>query len=256
MGKNPWEDPDHEVAALAATMRTKSPNRWLRIAVGLLVVAVLTFVAAYYVPLFRAHDALRDDFQQLSERRRVLDETLKNKERELEHTKEEKAALQAKIDQRAAAEQAVTERLEKLETSISSSLRAQQTRGLAASSVEDGQVRISLANNLVFSPHTLTIGSRGTSVLCDAVSEVKGGSIRVTSVTSPDEPPSVQLRSKYSTPRELSAARAAAVSNRIEQSCKVPAERLEAVALVQDGKGKISGVKLPAVLLELSPPEK
>ena len=74
MGKNPWEDPDHEVAALAASMRGQGgTKRWVRLAVGLLVVALLTFVAGYYVPLLRAHDALREQFQQLSERRRALD---------------------------------------------------------------------------------------------------------------------------------------------------------------------------------------
>src|SRR5690606_34622572 len=255
MGKNPWEDPDPEVAALAASMRTKSPKRWLRLAVGLLVVAMLTFIAAYYVPLFRAHASLRDEFKELSERRRTLDETLETRTRELERVQGEKAALQAKLDERDKAEERHKADLEKLKTSLSSSLRDKETRGTAAVRVEQNQVRVALANDLVFSPHTLTIGNGGTRLLCEIAGESDGAELRVVSVTSASERPAVLLKTKYPGGRELSAARAAVVGNRLERNCKVPAERVQAVGIVASGDDA-SGVKLPALVLELSPSEK
>ena len=78
-------------------MRAKGPTRWGSIVVGLLIVGGATFVAGWVVPLFRAHDKLRGEFQQLSERRRVLDDNLANKERELKKLESDKAALQAKM---------------------------------------------------------------------------------------------------------------------------------------------------------------
>src|SRR5690606_21596385 len=114
MGKNPWEESDHEVLAQEAGLQANRSKRCLRVIIGILVVATLTFIGAYYVPLFRAHAVLRDEYRQLSERRRVLDETLENKQRELEKIGKEKAELQAKLDERASEEEQQQASLEKL----------------------------------------------------------------------------------------------------------------------------------------------
>lgn len=253
MGKNPWEDPDHEVAALAASMRAKGPKRWLRVLVGIGIVGALTFIAGYYVPLFRAHDELRDEFQRLSEKRRTLEETLQNKERQLAKLDEEKRAVDAKLKEREAAEDAANAELEKLRVSISSKVRPYETKGLAASSVADQRVRISLSNRIIFSPHTLTITQKGSSVLCDVARAAGSAKLRVVSVTSADEPPSAALAAKFSSRRELSGARAAVVTDRLQDTCKVAGGRMEPVGLLEDGDGKGWGVKLPAIVIELTP---
>ena len=256
MGKNPWEEPDQEALALAATMQARKPRRWLRLLIGLVVVATLTFVAAYYVPLFRAHDALRAEYQGLSERRRVLAETLLTKERELERVRREKATLQGKLDDISAREKRRKQALEQLRTSISSKLRADETKGLAGTTIADGSVEVVLHNRLVFSPHTLTIPSKATSRLCDIVGASQGFELEVVSVTNDDEPPSVLLAAKYPTRAELSAVRAAVVGNRLGQACGSGAGQTSTTGIVSEGKLKLAGVKLPVTMLKLTPSSK
>ena len=254
MGKNPWEE-DPDVAALAASMRAKSPKRWLRLFIGLLVVAGATFVAAYYIPLHRAHEKLRDEFQQLSERRRVLDETLASKEREFKKLEADKATLQGKVDERDAADESKRKLLEELRVAISSKLRALETKRLAASALAGERVRISLSNRVVFSPNSLTISKQGSSALCDIAGASRGGQLRVVSVTSGNEAPSV-LAAKYASRRELSGARAAVVTNALEESCKVAGARMEPVGWLEDGDAKAWGTALPAIVIELALPPK
>ena len=256
MGKNPWEDPDHEVLALAATMQAKGPKRWLRLGIGLLVIALLTFIAGYYIPLFRAHDALRAEFQQLSERRRLLDEKLKSTELTVKRLETEKSELQSKVDERQTTENARKQHLDQLSASVASMLSPHERKGAAQASADSDRVRVALANHLVFSSNSLTIPGRGTSLLCDIGKRAGDGKLRVIATTSEKEPPSALLKSKYPSARELSAARAATVSNRLEQQCDIPTERLEAVGIVEAGKSRVSSVKLPAIVLELLPPEK
>ncbi|HEY6725065.1 MAG TPA: hypothetical protein VI197_13605 [Polyangiaceae bacterium] len=256
MGKNPWEDPDPEVAALRASMRAKSPTRWGRLVVGLLIVGGATFIAGFYIPLLRAHDKLRDEFQALSERRRVLDEGLANKERELKKLESEKADLQAKVDERAQADEAKQAELEKLRVAVSGKIRAFEGKRLAASSIAGERVRISLANRLVFSPNSVNLTKQAGSVLCDIAGAVdKGAQLRVVSVTSAEEASSV-LAAKFGSRRELSAARAAVVADQLEQACGVAGARIEPIGWLEGGDSKVWGVGLPATAIEFALPKK
>ena len=95
MGKNPWEDSDVDLAAL---QRARGKTRWSRVLLWVLVVAGLTFVGAYYVPLFRAHTALVDDFKQLMEKHRATEGKLAETERRLDQESKEKQRLKAELD--------------------------------------------------------------------------------------------------------------------------------------------------------------
>lgn len=252
MGKNPWEDADPDVAALRASMRAKSPTRWGSIVVGLLIVGGATFVAGWVVPLFRAHDKLRGEFQQLSERRRVLDDNLANKERELKKLESDKVALQAKVDERAQADEAKQAELDKLRVAVSSKIAAFEAKRLGASSLAGERVRISLANRVVFSPNSVTLTKQAGSVLCDVAGAIpKTAQIRVVSATSAEEAPSV-LAAKFGSRRELSAARAAVVANQLEESCGIASARIESIGWLEGGDAKAWGVGLPATAIEFS----
>lgn len=221
----------------------------------MLIVGGATFVAGYYIPLLRAHDKLRDEFQALSERRRVLDESLANKERELKKLESDKTDLQAKVDERAQADEAKQAELEKLRVAISSKIRAFEGKRLAASSIAGERVRISLGNRLVFAPNSVTITKQAGSVLCDIAGAVdKGTQLRVVSVTSAEEAPS-PLAAKYASRRELSAARAAVVADRLEE-CGVASARVEPIGWLEGGDSKVWGVGLPATAIEFSLPKK
>src|SRR5690606_23563505 len=228
MGKTPWEDPDHEVLALAATMQAKGPKRWMRLGIGLLVIGALTFIAGYYIPLFRAHDALREEFQQLSERRRLLDEKLKTTEATVKRLEAEKGELQSKLDEQQTTQNARKQQLEQLSTSFDSVIAPHERKGAAKASAEADRVRLALANHVLFSANSLTIPARAKSLLCDLGKRVGKAPLRIVATTSERENPSPVLNAKYSSLRELSSARAAAVSDQLEKDRGIPADRLEA----------------------------
>jgi hypothetical protein len=78
----------------------------------------------------------------------------------------------------------------------------------------------------------------------------------VASVTTSKEPPSIRLAAKYPSRAELSAARAAVVSNRIDEDCPVEGGALRSTAWVDDSTQKVAGVKLPAVVFQVRfPPD-
>lgn len=237
-------------------MRAQSPTRWGRIVVGLLIVGGATFIAAYYVPLVRAHDKLRDEFQALSERRRVLDESLATKERELKKLEADKTALQAKVDERDQADEAKQAELEKLRSAVAAKVQAFEGKRLAASSIAGERVRISLANRMVFAPNSVNLTKQAGTVLCDIAGAVdKGAKLRVVSVTSADEAPS-PLAAKYGSRRELSAARAAVVADKLEEGCGVAGARVEPIGWLEGGDAKVWGVGLPAIAIEFALPTK
>ena len=66
-------------------------TRWGRVFAGLFFVAVATFVGAYYLPLYRAHQKLADQYRELGQRSQGMSETVSKLQVEL------KAATEATL---------------------------------------------------------------------------------------------------------------------------------------------------------------
>ena len=118
------------------------------------------------------------------------------------------------------------------------------------------RVRVALSTRLLFGATSLTIPSKANGMLCSIAEAAPQAKLRVVAVTSDDEPPTAALAAKYGSRRELSAARAAIVSNRLEDACNVKSDRLEPVGWIQNGNDKAWGLKPPAVVIEVVPPAK
>lgn len=248
MGKNPWEDSDVDLEALRKGVRGKT--RWSKVFVWVVIIAGLTFVGAYYIPLFRAHKALVGEFKQLMEQRRATDAKLAETRRQLDQESKEKQRLKSEQEEKASEAKAVQTRLSVVSSKLSDQLGQAVSKGDAKVGVDGDGVSVLLANNLVFKPHTLTIPQASSKRLCE-IAQVSTGALRLTALARSNEPPSVLLVGKYPTARALSAARAAAVALDLESHCQVPSHQLEAASIVYEDAPKGVKVSLPALRVEL-----
>ncbi|HTN85395.1 MAG TPA: hypothetical protein VL242_16970, partial [Sorangium sp.] len=91
-----------EGIAAGSSAGPSSFSRWVRVAPALLLVASATFVAAYYVPLRRAHLLLIQEQQRSNQKAKELDQTLSQVRGELQAKTAEVEKLEAERQQAAA----------------------------------------------------------------------------------------------------------------------------------------------------------
>ena len=228
-------------------------TRWGRVFGGLLFVAGATFVAAYYLPLYRAHQKLADQYRELGQRSQALAETVTRVQGELKASIEARDQLQAEHDLRESGKKSTGEQQERIKLALSSKLDKYLKKGNAALVVSAGSLFVALDSAILFQPQKLELTPTGRALLCDVAktSEAKGLTVRASLATGSEVPPA--LAASYPNPWALSAGRAAAVAQSLEQACSFPAAQLSAT-----GNGNLqplAGLKLTGdpVELELAP---
>ncbi|WP_437669191.1 hypothetical protein [Sorangium sp. So ce131] len=245
--------------AITSGKSARSPGfwRWSRVLPALLLVGSATFVAAYYVPLRRAHLLLIAEQQTSSQKAKELEQTLSQVRGELDAKTAQVEKLEAERRQIEAARRSGLDRVEQLKTELSGKLDKQIKKGVAAIAVADGQAVVALPESAVFAPYKLDVSPQGQLLLCHVASALSAGNeapIRVGAVSGPpDQTPPVLLRD-HPTPWSLSAARAASVAQVLEEKCAVKGARLSAVGHAgNDPAGAaLAESKLPAGRVELA----
>ncbi|XXX78417.1 hypothetical protein WMF30_06560 [Sorangium sp. So ce134] len=232
-------------------------RRWVRLVPALLLVASATFVAAYYVPLHRAHVLLLEEQRKSNQRGKDLEQTLSQVRGELQQKTAQVEKLEAERKQTEDAKKSGLERIEQLKTELAAKLDKPIKKGVAAVAVADGQAFVVLPETAVFAPYKLDVSPQGRALLCQvagAVAAIGQAPIRVGAVSGPpDQVPPVLLRD-HPTPWALSAARAASVAQALQDACSVPGARLSAVGHAEhDPAGAALGEsKLPPGRVEIS----
>jgi chemotaxis protein MotB len=243
MGKNPWDD-DPDLQAFAG--RRSSSTRWGRVFVGLIVVGGLTFVGAYYLPLFRAHDTLAADYQREIQKARTLEQSLGDTKSELQKALSRKDELEAEKRKRESGAEGASSSLEALKSELSAKLDKAEKKGLAELHVEAGALVVSLADAVVFAPKKLDVSASGKQLLCDVAKAAATQELRVSAFD--DGQPDPTFSAKYPTSWQLRSARAASAVDVLEAKCAAKPERLQSLA---SGRASKAGSKLPAVHLEI-----
>jgi chemotaxis protein MotB len=76
MARNPWAtDPDIKAMRLS-TRGQRGSTPWAGLLVGVALVGCGTFIFAYYVPLYRAHQTLNTSHARLMQQIKTLEDTL------------------------------------------------------------------------------------------------------------------------------------------------------------------------------------
>lgn len=254
MGKSPWQDSDPDVQAMRSSMRPSGGNRWGRIVLLLVIVASVTFVAAYYVPLLRAHGDLTAEHRRVADKVQSAEREVTSARTELKSSREKLAALQAERQ----AQQAVnfqpigntpsTEKLDAARVQLTALLDKHVKKGLAVVALQDGQLLVALADALVFAPRKLDVTPAGRALLCQ-LAKTSDGALRVVGTDTGQKPPP-GLAQRYPSAWMLRGARAGSVVEVLENKCSVPAARLSAAGSAK-ASAKLGGAKPPAQHLEL-----
>jgi len=223
-------------------------TRWGRVFAGVFFVAVATFVAAYYLPLYRAHQKLAEQYRELGQRSQSLSESVTKVQGELKAATESRDQLQAEHDLRESAQKSTGEQQERAKAALSSKLDKYLKKGNAALLVNAGSLIVGFDSALLFVPQKLDLSPTGRALLCEVAktSEAKTLTVRASLAAGAVVPPA--LAGSFPNAWALSAARAAAVAQTLEQGCAFPAAQLTA-----NGNG--SRPALPALKLSGDPLE-
>jgi len=223
-------------------------TRWGRVFGGIVFVAVATFVAAYYLPLHLAHQKLADQYRELGQRSQALTESVTKTQAELKAVTEARDRLQAEHDARENAKKSTGEQHERTKAALSSKLDKYLKKGNAALLVNGGSLFVAFDSALLFLPQKLELSPMGRALLCDVVksSEAKALTVRASLAAGSVVPPALAV--SYPSAWALSAGRAAAVAQVLEQACAVPAAQLVATG---NGTQQLAGLKITGDPLEL-----
>ncbi|WP_433933602.1 flagellar motor protein MotB [Sorangium cellulosum] len=248
----------HEGIAAGNSAGSSSFSRWVRAITALLLVASATFVAAYYVPLRRAHMLLIQEQQKSVQKARELEQTLGQVRGELQAKAAEFDKVEAERQQAAAAKRSGLERAEQLKTEVAGKLDKPIKKGVAAVAVADGHAFVALSESAVFLPSTVDVSPQGQGLLCQvsaALSASVGQApLRVGAVSGPPDSVPPALQAAYPTPWELSAVRAATVAQALQDKCAVAGARLSAVGHAEHdpAAAALGETKLPPGRVEIS----
>jgi chemotaxis protein MotB len=248
MARNPWRAAaDSDVGAFRPQR-----GRWTPVLMGLLVAAIATFIAAYHVPLFRAHRLLRDQHRALSQKWQAQSQKTQKLEADLDVAGRARKELEAERQQRETVAKADGERVERLRADLAAKLDRYIKKGNIALAPSAGSLVVALDENLIVVPQKIDVSPGGRVILCDVAKIAGGRPIRIWSSVGE----SAVLSKDYPTVWALSAARAASVVQTLSGQCSVAEPLLAAV-----GAGKtdafaaaLSGAKVPAARIELEIP--
>jgi chemotaxis protein MotB len=213
------EEPDQN--AFAGRAPSGGGSTFKRVLVGFAVVGVATFVAAYYLPLYRAHQSLTVEQRTLSQKVETLESTLSTSKRELESVSREKSELSAEREKRDGVTKAGEEKLATLKKDISVKLEKAIAKGGVSLTVAGESVIVGVTDGLVFTPNKSDVSPKGKLLLCDVAKAASGRSIALSGV-------SAEAPATFDSIWGYTAARAASAAATLESKCGVSAQKLSA----------------------------
>ena len=223
--KAAWEDlADADLGPYAKSRGT----RWGRVFTGLLLIAIATFVVAYYFPLFRAHQKLAQQYRDLDTRAQGLSDTVSNTQVELKAAALQRDHLQSEHDRLESANKKDDDRLERVRGALTTKLDKLVKKGAAAVVVSGGSLVVVLDSAFLFQPRKLELTPAGRTLLCDVVKSTDAKSVTVRDSLTEGAAIAPALAAAYAGPWALSAARSAAVAQGVQDRCAFPGAQLSA----------------------------
>jgi len=244
--KAAWEDAA-DLGPYAKSGRTS----WGRVFVLVLLVGMATFVAAYYLPLYRAQQKLGEQYRELSQKSQSLADAASKTQAELKSVTAERDQLQTEHEQRESTKKTQGAELERVRADLSVKLDKLLKKGSAVigAGPSGGSTLVALDAAALFLPLKLDVSPAGKVLLCDVAKGAHGLTLHVNGSMAEDATVPTAFEGSFSNPWTLSAARAAAVVAVLEDKCAVAGAQLSAV-----GNGKHDPFQ--AQLVSLKAPER
>jgi chemotaxis protein MotB len=237
MARTPaWDDLD----GIGNNFGQPRAGRWKVVLLSLGLIGAATFVLGYYLPLYRAHEALTAEHQALAAKAKSAAGALKVTKDELSTTKDRRDELESARHERETAEKARHSKLELVKASLASKLQRYTQKDQAAVTLSDGRLFVSLSESLVFGPKNADVSGRGKSVLCDIAKTTTQNPLRVSSVITGQADAAPELKDDFKTVWTHTSAHAAGAAQTLENSCGVNGSRLTAI-----GQGSTQPAGIP-----------
>jgi chemotaxis protein MotB len=212
---NAWDDVD-----VGNFGRSRSGS-WKTVLVLLMLIGMGTFVAAYYLPLYRAHAALTAQHRAMSGKAQSAAVALKQAQTDLAAAREKRDELERDRFQRESGKKSELSKLELVKASVTTKLEKYTSKGQAVVELVDGRLFVSLPESLVFTAHKAEVTARGKSVLCDVAKSTVQQQLRVNSVAADASAPE-EFKSIWA----YTSARSASVADTLAEACGIASSRL------------------------------
>jgi chemotaxis protein MotB len=226
MRKKDWQNLDGN-EALAEMRLSPHRGRVWRILSGVLFVASATFIAAYYLPLYRAHASLTREYRTLSTeattQHKQLTETLDT----LKQISTERDQLSQVVGSTQRNSSALVHEAENFEHDLSTSLKKYIGKGKLQVSRDKEKLRLSLASPALVHATSGDLTDTGKKVLCQVGSGLKRTSARIVVQGHGASTPS-----NAATTWKIANARASVAAQLMIESCGADPKNVE--ALVHD----------------------
>lgn len=188
---------------------------------GLAVVGIATFVAAYYLPLYRAHETLTNEQRALSQKIESLEAELGKTKHELENVTREKSDLLAERDERDGAAKAKAEKVSSLKRDLEAKLEKFTAKGGVALTVAGESVIVAVGEGAAFLPAKSDVSLRGKVLLCEIAKAASGRPLELGAVSG-------EAPASFDSNWAFTAGRAASAAATLESKCGVSAQKLSA----------------------------
>lgn len=227
MGRNPWASAND----LTAMGVSASPGRGWRIFAVLVTIAAVSFIAAYYVPLFRSHQRLSGEYAQLSQAATDDRQKLATTVKALENVSGERDTLKnAQLGQEQD-KKARAERLERLSRELQSKLQAKRQARVER---RDDVLEVTFTSNATLNADGDGVSDAGKKLLCQIAGAGK--------VFAPLRYEVRGLAKPGGDAWETAASRAGSAAEALTGSCRVDARSVSAVAAGEDLSKSGSGL--------------
>ena len=246
MARSAWE-----AELEGASGRRSGGSKFGRFLVAVLVVGGGTFVAAYYVPLLRAHRALTALYGQTKDHAQAAEQKLAQLQATLAATVTERDGLKEQEQQRDSDAQSRQKRADVLASELSEKLKKHFDKARLTLSTAGDRVNLSLAEGVLFVPGKDDPSPQGAALLCDVAKAGGARPLRVRASVG-GEPAAAGAAKPWGT----RAGVAARVADALAEKCAVPKERLSvAVFGGEDEAGRARpGDAFDGILLTVLPP--
>jgi chemotaxis protein MotB len=227
MAKNPWANDPDLVAMRSSKLAQRGSTPWAGLLVGVALVACGTFIFAYYVPLYRAHQTLASSYGRTMQQIKTLEDTLAQAQASLKAEIAKRETLEAEKRQKDSSSKSASGELEKVKSALAEKLSSPIGKKQAALAVDGGRLVVALSSGALFGTGKLEVSGGGKNMLCEIGKAAGSQPVGVVGATDDGSVP-MMLKPKYSDAWALSAGAAASVAATLEDKCSVPGGKLRA----------------------------
>jgi chemotaxis protein MotB len=226
MGKKDWEKLAESDDFSSAVGASQNQGRGWKVFSGLLVVATAAFVAAYYVPLYRAHDKLREEYRVATSQASTFRQQLSDAVGTLNQATEERDKLRSEVRQQSKQTDDLEQRAERIERNLQPALRKFSGKGKLSIERDKEKLRVALWAPGFTNATSADLSDFGKKALCAVGTALKTSSAHVKVLGLGIE------STKADSPWQLAASRAGTAAQHLGKSCGLSSTEIEAAVRV------------------------